>query len=404
LNKGILITNNHPELRNLLKEPMIANQISTFSGNYILSEATLKLFKPVLSKKFYYKLMSRSIYKAKSIKYVRSGILYEILSKIAIKIGFRTVENRFRGLSDKALSDKSNEQLKSGQFGFILTNNFIQLKKPEKVKLITVSPLGYSKSNYYWEQLARDEWVDWPEIFQHKEPKFDQMIDQSDIVIALSNFAAKGILRHTSETMKVITAHPGIPNWPIVSGPKEELLKIRRNEIVYIGRMIREKGLLSILALENQIDSKWSIKLIGPSNSEFDIYLPRLNQHPFVEYIGPLSRIEVQRELIEASILLLPSYCEGFGLVILEAMSMGVIPIASFNSAAPEIFSGTILENLLIRPGNVSEMTAKISWLDGLSSGELRFIREACIQRAKDFNWKNFNTKIVEGLQKFEII
>jgi len=91
------------------------------------------------------------------------------------------------------------------------------------------------------------------------------------------------------------------------------------------------------------------------------------------------------RALYQGSVALAyPSFYEGFGLPLIEAMACGTPVIASNVASMPEVLGGA---GILIDPADEGAWTQTI--LDLLSGGETRVrLREAGLRRAADFTWE----------------
>ena len=98
-----------------------------------------------------------------------------------------------------------------------------------------------------------------------------------------------------------------------------------------------------------------------------------------------------------ADIFCLPSLHEGFPLTIAEALSMGLIIVASATEGIPE----AIKENengFLVRPGNIDSLVAKILKALRLKDDEIRKIRNKNINLARNkYSWEILVEKI-EGV------
>ena len=118
--------------------------------------------------------------------------------------------------------------------------------------------------------------------------------------------------------------------------PKEEArmslgLHVDGPIILFVGNIIKQKGLLELveaykLLKENVPDL--SLYLIGSTKdsgfvSSLQSYISE-NKIQDVHFIGPKPQSEIAKWMSAANILSLPSYHEGFGLVALEAMAVGM--------------------------------------------------------------------------------
>ena len=83
-----------------------------------------------------------------------------------------------------------------------------------------------------------------------------------------------------------------------------------------------------------------------------------------------------------ANALIFPSFYEGFGLPVLEAMACGAPVIASFTSSLPEIVGDSGLLVDPYRAGDISQALTTIS-----NSTNLELLRSRGLTQAKNFSW-----------------
>ena len=98
-----------------------------------------------------------------------------------------------------------------------------------------------------------------------------------------------------------------------------------------------------------------------------------------------------------ADIFVYPSYYEGFGLPVLEAMTCGCPVIVSNNSSLPEVV-GTA--GILVDSKNIPELAKSINDLL-LNENELSLLREKGLTQSQKFSWKKSAIKIIK---LFELI
>jgi glycosyltransferase involved in cell wall biosynthesis len=115
--------------------------------------------------------------------------------------------------------------------------------------------------------------------------------------------------------------------------------------IVQVGRLdIRAKGQDEVLRSFAQLLVQFSQRECcldffgeGPSLQELKQLTSVLGLGTRVRFLGQLPREEVLRRLGEYRFLVHPAKHEGFGLVVAEAMSVGVVPIVRANTGAAEV-------------------------------------------------------------------
>ncbi len=98
-----------------------------------------------------------------------------------------------------------------------------------------------------------------------------------------------------------------------------------------------------------------------------------------------------------ASAFLFPSFYEGFGLPVLEAMASGVPVVTSFTSSLPEIAGEAAI---YVDPFNVEDLARALQILfDKIDGQTIReTMRKQGIERAKMFTWEKTAKKTLEAL------
>jgi glycosyltransferase involved in cell wall biosynthesis len=95
--------------------------------------------------------------------------------------------------------------------------------------------------------------------------------------------------------------------------------------VVFVGRVTRDKGIVELVEAFGTLQNA-ALVLVGPLEPERDP-LPEatrreIERHPAIHAVGYDARPEVYLAL--ADLLCLPSYREGFGIVVIEAAALGV--------------------------------------------------------------------------------
>ena len=104
----------------------------------------------------------------------------------------------------------------------------------------------------------------------------------------------------------------------------------KKNKIVFIGRLVEDKGIDYLLQIWEKIEnvtSDWSLSIIGdgPLRKKIEEFIHN-RKLTRIELCG--AKADVSPFLSEASILMMTSIFEGWGLVLTEAMSRRCVPIA----------------------------------------------------------------------------
>jgi len=99
-----------------------------------------------------------------------------------------------------------------------------------------------------------------------------------------------------------------------------------------------------------------------------------------VKFLGMLSRDEVIAQMHGCDVLVLPSFSETFGVVLIEALACGKPIIAPSGSGCEAIVNRE--NGLLFKPGNVKELAqAMVKMVDSAFAYDTQAIRHDCLSR-----------------------
>ncbi len=145
----------------------------------------------------------------------------------------------------------------------------------------------------------------------------------------------------------------------------------KQGRIIFVGHIIRNKGVFELVEACSQIPDVLELILIGPYEEEIKRELAELaykrDQGKWLEFTGQLNKDRVLDHMRESPVLVLPSYTEGFPMVLLEAMAMGCALIATDVGAIPEMMaiSGDKPCGICIPPQNTEKLNKAIAALLG---------------------------------------
>ena len=226
------------------------------------------------------------------------------------------------------------------------------------------------------------------------------VMTSSNIVTASSVFEAMLITdTYKIDESKIRKIIPGVDREifsPDLSVKKE-------NIFLSIGRIQEQKGQLQTLEFLNnfkKIENDFKCIFIGgPSGKYGDEYLQKLKQtvedfnlEIHVEFLDNLEQTKIIELLNKAKLLIHTSRFETFGLVAIEANTMGVPVLTINNGSLMEIIennkNGYLTENLIDRDVN--------NFVKNLLNENKKFeeISSSCIEKSKKYDWVKTSTKI----------
>jgi glycosyltransferase involved in cell wall biosynthesis len=116
-----------------------------------------------------------------------------------------------------------------------------------------------------------------------------------------------------------------------------------------------------------------------------------------VRWIPPRSS-EALRDLFrESHVFLFPSYSDGFGLVLLEAMACGLPAIASDASVGPEIITSRC--GFICPAGDLEKLVGLLRWCDN-NRDELGVMGQEARAQAIRCTWSNYRNAVMSAVSK----
>lgn len=163
---------------------------------------------------------------------------------------------------------------------------------------------------------------------------------------------------------------------------------------LFVGRLVRDKGvwdLVRAFALVNAEYSEWELWIVGPDEEGLQADLASLGVKLGARIRWIDSTLHPERYMVASDALVLPSYREGFGSVIIEAAACGIACIAYRIDGVID----AIVENqtgLFVEKGNIQALCDAIKRL-GSNSRLRKELAEAAYMRAV----KNFSSSSVSA-------
>ena len=189
---------------------------------------------------------------------------------------------------------------------------------------------------------------------------------------------------------------PGAPDWtPRAAAPKD-------GYVLFFSTLEPRKNVSGLLDAWERMTSHLASKrpapqliLAGRATEEAQPWLERIARPPLagsVRHIGYVGAAD-RRALYEgARLLVQPSFDEGFGLPVLEAMTLGVPVVAANRGSLPEVLGGA---GLLVDPDRPEEIAQAITRLltdEGLAAS----CAEKGVARSRAFRWEDTAHRVFE--------
>ena len=281
-------------------------------------------------------------------------------------------------------------------------------------------PIGY----YPWwdekqKQLARDfvDWVPAGGLPSSRYVRPDQKVKEmelADLVLVACGFVEKTI-REFYPDKKIAIAPYGVDAefWSpggeddrttgrrdnaTIGGRRSEgaLLATPPLRFIYAGQSSIRKGIPVLLeAWEKAQLRDAELTLVG----SWQLAVDRLKQLPRgVRFVGPVGPERLRELYRESDVFVFPSFFEGFGLVLLEAMACGLPAIASDRSAGPDILDDSC--GRVVAAGDLEQLVETLRWF-GAHRDQLPDMKRAARAKAETFTWKKYRTAVSEAVGEY---
>jgi len=189
---------------------------------------------------------------------------------------------------------------------------------------------------------------------------------------------------------------------------KNQELRIKNNNksfnVLFVGRLEKRKNIINLIKafeiFKNNIQySIFNIQLtlVGKAGFGFEEIKKAIQESLYKDdiilkdYISETEKDELYKK---ADLFVLPSFYEGFGLPVLEAMSYGIPVICSDASSLPEVAGDAAL---LINPNNIEEIAEAMNEVFNDDDLRSRMIKKG-FENVEKFSWEKCARETVEIL------
>lgn len=275
---------------------------------------------------------------------------------------------------------------------------FVQAKRRGKACIYDM-PIGYYPA---WEQtqseLAR-RWADWlpagglpSSRFVRPEQKRQEM-DLADLVLVPSTFVGETIRTfHPQKTLARASYGVDADFWT-PGASKREPSPLR---FIYAGQVSLRKGIPGLLeAWEKAGLRDAELELVGT----WQLAEERRRSLPAgITWLPPCAPETLRERYRNADMFVFPSFFEGFGLVMLEAMACGLSVIASEATAGPDFITNDC--GRLVPTGSLEALVESLRWVEARRD-QLATMGRAARTQAESCSWESYRRRVSEAVADF---
>lgn len=265
-------------------------------------------------------------------------------------------------------------------------------------QIITIHDLGFEHYPKHVPFLVR-------KYYQYFTPKF---CEKATKILAVSEFTKEDIIStYKINERKIEVVYNGFDlesQEPRTKNQEEkEILtaycQLNTEYFIFIGAVHPRKNVLGLLKafelFKTNSSTNYMLLIIGRKawmNEELEQFLNQMKFKDSVLWLSNVDRKEVLQLMQNAFALVYPSFFEGFGIPIVEAMSLGVPVITSTTSSMPEIAGNAAI---FVHPNNIDEIANAMNLLIEDKSLRDDLIIKGQLQ-VQNFDWNSSAKKVVE--------
>ncbi len=295
---------------------------------------------------------------------------------------------------------------------FILLKFLWTIKKeqPEIIHIHTAAYRAFTKSMFFvklakWQKkkvILHIHSGMFVEFYNKSSSKRQQRINhtlhQCDQIICLSE-TWKDLFMHTFSVEE--ENYAVLPNAIFIEEFKEvePLPPEEGKTILFVGKLIKIKGVLDIIELAKRLKDNSEIKFLimgdGPLKHVLEKAIDTHGLH--MNMLGTLSGKQKIEQFERANLFLLPSYFEALGLSNLEGMAAGHVVLSTNVGAIPDIVRDD-QEGYLFEAGDIQAFADKIVELD---KETMQKIAKHNKEHAKQYDFSRLNENLEQVYDAF---
>jgi glycosyltransferase involved in cell wall biosynthesis len=297
---------------------------------------------------------------------------------------------------------------------FILTNFDSYLEKPDLIhgtdhyvypcrntyKVMTIHDLTFLKYPSYSNLIVKTY-----------TNRIKQCLQWTDLVITFSESSQRDIQEYFGVTAEKIYITPEASRYSPNFLRSENIEKLKASisydfsqpYLLFVSTLEPRKNIVNLIGAFNLLKQEYKIPhhliLIGQKGWHFQEIFKTINSSIFKEHIhhlGYLSDELVALFYTSADVFVYPSFYEGFGLPVLEAMTLGAPVVTSNTSSLPEVAGDAAI---LVNPYELTSIAKGIYQVINDSRLRQELINRGQA-RARLFSWEKTAKKTLKAYKK----
>ncbi|MEP7165505.1 MAG: glycosyltransferase family 4 protein [Ferruginibacter sp.] len=362
-----------------------------------------KLFSKLPSK-IYNKISNRFIDEVPD-RYIRRYLFLEINAMLKIRLPGQDEETVFFRRNERFQKSISEASITAADavIGFD-TSSWILAEKCKKMGKIffldVCTPHPVANDTVYLNLIKRfPEW----KLPNRQKPQTHIAVELAEMelaghIVVASNFALGTYVKQGVGRQKISINSYGVDSQQFKPLKKKQMQEdiIR---FVFVGLVNARKGVPFLLETWKKISAKnIELTLIGSISAANENYIR--THFPSVIIKGKLAKKELKEQLPNYDIFVFPSFFDGFGLVIPEAMASGLPVITTSATCGPDLIENGN-QGFVIEPGNEEQLRSAIEFFIN-QEDKLQSMGQQARLKVEDLTWDAYGDQWNLLLNKYK--
>ncbi len=390
-------------LTSLNRENILASYYTTLG--YSSENRILKALYPIMTKQLSRRsydipqhLIKSHLY-SELIRFLRSNILLPIGGKVSTRSAIDKVYfNLDSQLAEDIESSKIPDVTKA-LYGYEdgCLKSFKAAKMRGLIKFYDL-PIGYWRSGHeilFEEAEKQPLWRMTIPALNEPEDKLarkDDELNLADYIFVASSFTRETLMLAPKFQADVEVIPYGAPMpAPQIPPARADGKPLRA---FFVGGLSQRKGISYLFEAIASLKGMVNLTVIGRRPEGCKILDQHLNHHT---WIASLSHDDILKAMGGHDVLIFPSLFEGFGLVILEALSRGLPVITTAHTAGPDILTNG-KDGFIVPIRSAEAITEKLELLYR-DHDLLEEMKNNALETSREYRWQRYGEQLVSSIK-----
>lgn len=225
-----------------------------------------------------------------------------------------------------------------------------------------------------------------------KTERKDAELALADVVFVASTYTRRTLTEAADFNGAVMVVPYGAPDaLPTPHAPARPPESVKKLRVLFVGSLGQRKGLSYLFAACRQLRSAVTLTVIGRKPDEPCSVLDRALRE--ARWIPSATHEGILEEMAAHDVFVFPSLFEGFGLVLLEAMAMGLPIITTAHTAGPDLIQEGV-QGFIVPIRDSAAIAERLERLHRAPSRLAEMAHQARL-RARQYTWDNYGQTLV---------